>query len=213
MATLVFDYDGTLHDSTFIYLPAFRMVERRLMLEGAVGSQAVEDAKVLSWIGLSPPQMWADFMPGWAWQQAEPYSKEIGAHMIRATKGGKARWYPGVAETLETLKNRGHRLMLLSNCTDAYMGAHRQAFPIDRYFESVHCSQNFQVPSKKEILRELFSQGVQDLVMIGDRQTDMEAGRAMGALTVGCTYGFGREGELKESQRLVDAPVEWLDIL
>lgn len=212
MATLIFDYDGTLHDSTHIYLPAFYKVHQQLIADGLIADTKIDETRVKSWIGLSPKQMWSDFMPHWTWQKAKPYSKEIGHQMVCAIKAGKARWYPGVEEALETLKKGGHRLILLSNCSDAYMHAHRQVFPIDVYFESVYCSQNGNTSPKKEVLRKIFPKGIQDLVMIGDRKTDIDAGRAMGALTIGCTYGFGKEKELEESHFSIDSPKECLCI-
>jgi len=43
-------------------------------------------------------------------------------------------------------------------------------------------------------------------VVIGDRVHDVEAGRAAGARTVGCLWGFGEPGELSEADWLAGEP-------
>jgi phosphoglycolate phosphatase-like HAD superfamily hydrolase len=44
--------------------------------------------------------------------------------------------------------------------------------------------------------------------VIGDRHDDVEAGRANGALTIGCAYGFGAPGEIAGADAIVRSAAE-----
>ena len=41
-------------------------------------------------------------------------------------------------------------------------------------------------------------------VVVGDRGSDIAAGRAAGLRTVGCLYGFGRRADLEEADRVIE---------
>ena len=48
-------------------------------------------------------------------------------------------------------------------------------------------------------------------VMVGDTALDIEAGRANGVRTIGCTWGYGSRDELVQAgaDELVDSPAAW----
>jgi len=48
------------------------------------------------------------------------------------------------------------------------------------------------------------TRGCDQTVVVGDRIHDIEAGRAAGAYTVGCLYGFGDPRELDEADWQVE---------
>lgn len=53
------------------------------------------------------------------------------------------------------------------------------------------------------------------LIMVGDTPTDVVAGKRVGARTVGCLYGFGKEEELRgaDPDELVQTPAELASLL
>ena len=57
MVNLLFDYDGTLHDSLQIYAPAFQMAYDRLAGQGYVEPRVWRKEQIRQWIGLSPAEM------------------------------------------------------------------------------------------------------------------------------------------------------------
>lgn len=67
------------------------------------------------------------------WQIGKTASGIIGEHMLAIIESS-ARLFPRALDTLETLNNRGLVLVLISNCSEAYLNAHNKAFKLDRYF-------------------------------------------------------------------------------
>lgn len=54
MTGLLFDYDGTLHESLRLYAPAMQAVYDRLVDRGLAPPRQLTDREVRTWIGLPP---------------------------------------------------------------------------------------------------------------------------------------------------------------
>ena len=108
MANLIFDYDGTLHESLYIYAPAFRLGYAQLVKKGLAPARDFSDTEISRWLGYSSKDMWESFMPELPQSEKDSCSKRIGDEMVRLTLAGKARLYPGTETTLRQLKAAGH---------------------------------------------------------------------------------------------------------
>ena len=56
--TVIFDYDGTLHNSTRIYADAFRQVYDRMVYDGVAPKRQFTDDEITIWLGYSAQDMW-----------------------------------------------------------------------------------------------------------------------------------------------------------
>ena len=66
------------------------------------------------------------------------------------------------------------------------------------------CSDEYDFIPKHEILAIIKDKYPKEMVIIGDRKQDMEAGKKNDIYTIGCTYGFALKGELDGADILVD---------
>lgn len=220
---MVFDYDGTLHDSIVLYAPAFRKAFSFLV---DVAPQAVidqgypldkfwEDQAISQWLGYSKTEMWQNFMPHLRDDLKIQASRMIGDAMLELIEAGHAKLYQGVLETLSYLKKQDYTLLFLSNCSTAYMEAHKAYFQLDTYFDAFYCAGQYPKKSKAEILSyvlktdyardgELDDEAIVGYV-IGDRRQDVESAVQNGFLMIGCPYGYACEGELSEADHMIDA--------
>ena len=82
---LLFDYDGTLHDSSATYLPAFRKTLAWLEEHGYDVDREYSDEQIGYWLGFSAKDMWNSFAPELDDAVKETCSKMIGAEMRRLT--------------------------------------------------------------------------------------------------------------------------------
>lgn len=127
--------------------------------------------------------------------------------------------YPGVPELLRELRALGLRTAVLSNKPD---GASNELvsrlFPEHR-FDRIRGGRA-GVPLKPDptsafgLLAELGAHPT-DTVFLGDTDTDMQTGRQAGVFTVGATWGYRDEGELRASgaQHIIHHPLELLEML
>ncbi|MBR7056212.1 MAG: HAD family hydrolase [Oscillospiraceae bacterium] len=207
--TLIFDYDGTLHDTAAPYGVAVREAAAWLTEQGCPPERELTDAALSRYLGMTAQEMWTDFMPGLDEGVRQEASAMIGRSMIRQVLGRQSRLYPGIPEALDALRKSGHRLLILSNCARSYMDAQREAFGLDRWFSGYFCAGDYGFRPKEEvfsILREAFPDRA--YCMIGDRASDLRVALVHGLPSVGCAYGFGNDAELAEAKVRVRAPAE-----
>lgn len=197
MLNLVFDYDGTLHNSIEIYAPAFRLAYKELVEKGFAEPRDYSDKEISYWLGFSAAEMWHTFMPTLEASQKQNASMRIGKEMIGLIKEGKAKLYPHALEILEQLKIKGYNLIFLSNCKRAYMEAHIEAFQLEQYFTEFYCSEDYGFIPKYEIFNVIKTRYTGDFIIIGDRFQDMEIAQKYQLESIGCLYGFGDENELE----------------
>lgn len=208
MANLLFDYDGTLHDSLAIYAPAVRETYDALAAQGRVPARQWPTEVIRQWIGLPPAQMWERFLPQLSLRERQEGAARIGVRMLELVREGRARLYDGVPEALSALRRDGHRLLLLSNCPRSYLRAHTAHFGLEQWFDGLYCAEQFGYRPKYAVLPELQEQWPGAFLVIGDRVQDMEMAVRNGLPAVGCRYGYGDEQELSAADLLADTPAD-----
>jgi phosphoglycolate phosphatase len=197
--TIVFDWDGTLHESMHIYKPAFLRAYQSLVDLKAVPNKAWSDDEIKSFLGMNPKDMWAKATPDLSAKLIEQASQMISESMLESITKGEAVLYPHALEILEYLKSKGYHLVYLSNSKLYYMNAMEQAFNLCEYFDIMICSEMYQFLPKKIILERIMSSIKKPFVVIGDRKLDIETGVYNHGSTIGCLYGYGNEDELKDA--------------
>lgn len=202
--TIFFDYDGTLHNSMGIYGIAFRKAYDWLVAKKLAAPKSWADEEIAKWLGYNPKEMWENFMPGLSEDHRNEASALIGSEMNTRILAGQATLYDGALETLSHLKEKGYRLVFISNCRTQYMKNHIEAFQLDAYFEAFFCSEAFDFIPKHEILKGVKERFSEKMVIVGDRFQDMEAGLKNEIYTIGCNYGFGNEMELSVADFRID---------
>ncbi|HEX3075755.1 MAG TPA: HAD family hydrolase [Lachnospiraceae bacterium] len=204
MINLIFDYDGTLHNSIRIYSPAFREVYEYLVTLEVVKSRDWTDEEISVWLGYSSVDMWNTYLPQLPQALKDTCSKRLGELMLQYVNAGKAKLYPHSIEVLETLCDKGYQLIFLSNCKHAYMQAHIEKFQLDRYFINFFCSEDYNFIPKHEIYLEIKQKYGEHAIVIGDRFQDMEISINHGLPSIGCAYGYGKPDELTVATRIAN---------
>lgn len=213
MATIFFDYDGTLHNSMAIYGPSFRAAYAWLVEEGHCPEREFDDVWISQWLGWTAEAMWTTFapdLPSEVWHRA---ADVVGEHMDALTEQGKARLFEGIPEMLDELKDKGYELAFLSNCRSAYCSVHRSQFGLDRWFDAYYCAEDFNDIPKWQIYQKVCDRHSGPQVMVGDRFHDLDVATRAGIPSVGCAYGFGREGELDAASVVAGSPLEIPDLI
>ncbi|MFO8070064.1 MAG: HAD hydrolase-like protein [Alkalibacterium sp.] len=201
--TIILDYDGTLHDSSKIYIPAFMKAYDYLVDHDKAPEKKFQDNEITRFLGYSKKEMWELFMP----HLEEPYKTEasaiIGQTMADKISKHEAYLYPGALDTLAYLSEK-YTLIFLSNCSIDYMESHAEMFDLKEYFTDMYCTEMYDFKkSKKEIVEGLKDKYPADYVVVGDRQQDLKVAELDSTYAIGCSYGFGQEEELKQADILI----------
>ena len=197
--TIIFDWDGTLHESIHIYKPAFLKAYDYLVKNNFLTEYDWQDFEIASFLGMNPIEMWESFTPKLSNEVITNASSIISEEMLHLIKSNKARLYDGALDVLNELKKAGYYLVYLSNSKIYYMEAMIEAFKLDQYFDLFKCSEMYDYIPKPKILTHIKSSLPQNMLMIGDRKTDIDTGLENNAYTIGCLYGYGSNEELNHS--------------
>ncbi len=210
--TLFFDYDGTLHDSLKIYARAFQKAYGYLVKQGLAPDREWSGKEISYWLGFNAKDMWQNFMPDLGTELRQYCSSLIGREMREQIEQGEPVLYEGALETLSYLKQKGYYLVFISNCNFYYLESHRKLFHLDKYFDQMICSEEYEFLPKQEIISFIKNKYLEKMAIIGDRKQDMDAGKKNGLYTIGCQYGYAFNGELDGADIYIDSIKELVNI-
>jgi phosphoglycolate phosphatase len=203
---IVFDFDGTLADTWRDIATALNRA-----LEEA-GLSPLRGPEVRRWIGEGVGPLIERCAPrAWSSPKLERLHARFREHYdalcLETTEP-----YPGIVECLEALA--GERLAIASNKPGRFLERVLVGLGLKRYFEVVVPGDALEVrkPDPRvlaHIVRSMPAE-VGEVWMVGDSSVDVEMGRAFGARTVGCVWGFRGAEELRSAgaEVLVSSPAE-----
>lgn len=230
MGTVVFDMDGTLVDSEELAIRASEDGLREYWARRGLAPIVPPRAVLRSLIGLPSIEYFAGLLPEERRTDAAELRTLVARREVERLAAGEGRLYPGAWDALVALRACGWRLALVSNCGRIYLDANLRFLRLGEIMDVALCLDHF--PSKTENVRQAVARlgpvpataglpaeapparrAGRDAFMVGDRAADIEAGRANGLRTIGCTYGFGTRAELAAADRLIASPAELAEAL
>ena len=207
-ATIIFDFDGTLHDSMVIYRRALQMGYDVLVERGEAAPRRLTDDVMMANIGLTSQEAWGIMCPELSWDVAQHAAVRMGQVMDELLDSGPARLVDGVPEMLQQVVDEGHTPVFLSNCRNAYRDAVRCAFGFDRWFDHYYTAEQFDSAPKEVIFETIRQEVPGPYLVVGDRDKDVALAEAHGLPCIGCTYGYAMPGELDSATLLAHSPQE-----
>ena len=201
---LVFDLDGTLVDSVMDLRAALNEVLRER------GHRALSRAEVKHMIGEGVPALVARALAASGADPAEaPMALPRFLEIYEANPTQLSRPYPGVPETLATLRRRGYRTAICTNKPQQATLAVMQGLDLLPLFDGVAGGDRFPVrkPHPGHLLRLIAELGARPeaSAMIGDNENDAAAAHSAAVPLVLVRYGYARvEPESLMADALLD---------
>ena len=191
--TIAFDLDGTLVDSA----PDMHGAANRTLARSGRGDISL--AQTRTFIG--------DGVPRFVERAVEATGPSLSGDTLAAVIADfiadyeenasvLTQPYPGVVETLEALKARGHRMAICTNKPQTASDNLLRDLDLARFFELVGAGDRYPVrkPDPGHLLGLLDELDVApaDAIMVGDNENDAETARAAGVRFVLVPYGYAR---------------------
>ena len=216
-ALIAFDLDGVLYSSEPFLGEAYREAIARVNARRPGSFARVPTTReVLDHVGWPVSMIIARLFP-----DSDPVALDLLYAETRHTIGtrvarGDGILFPGVPETLASLRTAGYRLAVASNGRRQYVVTVLDANRIAEYFEALIAADDLPARDKGEILRaylERHGLTPAEIVLVGDRSSDVEAAAAVGCPFVGCDYGHGYRHEIEGHGPLVSSFAELRSLL
>ncbi|MDG3062562.1 HAD hydrolase-like protein [Lacticaseibacillus casei] len=197
MATLFFDFDGTVADSEAGIVAGLKyMVQDR-------GLRPLDNSAYVQFIG---PAL-VDMLPK-VWPELDDVEvkRAIDAfhHYYEEEGLYQAKLYPKFLDTMTELKQQGDQLYIASAKPETMLHRLVKHFSLDQYFAGAYGASDDEQTrvTKTDVLAYALKATQTDpavSVMIGDRANDMTGGLDNHVQLLGVTYGFGSAKELQDA--------------
>ena len=204
---VLFDLDGTVVDSGGIILASMRHATQTVL-----GREFTDDELLANVGGPGLEAQMAAFGPGDTAELVRVYR----AHNepLHETLEG----FDGIGATLEALRERGHRLGIVTAKRRATVDLAFARLPLAHLFETIvggdETERHKPDPAPRRLALERLGAEARDAAYVGDSPYDMQAARAGGLHAIGVTWGgIHARDALGDAEVIVDRAEELLDVV
>lgn len=206
--TLAFDIDGTIFSSEEIILDCYQQSIGNFIQKSGKELTIPTREQIMEQVGKPVKIIFKNLMPVLAEIERDSISASVLELLCQSIERGGGLFYVGVADTIIALKNKGYRLVVASNGRLPYIETILKTARIDSYFEPIITLDNEIIVSKGDILVEYqkkYQIPTEEIIMIGDRQSDEHAAQKIGCRFIYCAYGHAPVGEISSYTAKIDA--------
>lgn len=181
----IFDWDGTLIDSTGKIIRCMREAINTLQLEDR------SDHEVKQIIGLGLPEAIRQLFPDISDADLQRLRELYSANYVEADQT-PCEFYPGVMAALDTLRGDGHHLSVATGKSRRGLNRVLGNLEMVDYFDASRCADETASKPHPLMLHQLLKElqvRPEEAVMIGDTEFDLEMANNAGIDGIGVSYG------------------------
>ena len=202
---LIFDFDGTIADTFNLYIDVMRKIYREYNFKYIDDDdielcRAMTSKEIIQYLGISPLQI------------------PMIAHRIRGDftqRMKEQKIFTGVDSVLESLKQEGHKLFILSSNSEENINIFLGLNNITQ-FDAVFSKSS--IFGKSGIIKKIINKNkfiADDVYYIGDETRDIEAAKKINIKSIAVTWGYNNRKALldKNPDYIIDKPQQLLALL
>ena len=209
--SIIFDFDGTLHNTIKIYYPAFSSGVEFLRNHGFARDFELSEKNVAKFLGEKPNFAYDLIAKGADEKLKREVMALVGKKMDENIKNGLGELYDDSIKVLEDL-SEDYDLYILSNCRESYLDTALDVYGIKKYFKKYFAAETYAFIPKDEIIKKERNNIKEEIIFVGDRHHDMEAARINNLKSIFCSYGFGSYEEGKDANYKISSIGEILKL-
>jgi len=188
---VVFDWDGTLMDSTHDIVAAIQAASRDLGLPVPTSGEARQV------IGLPLGPALQQAVPALRPEQQPQFINRYRQHYL--TRDPQLRLFDGIAPLLDELRQRDVQLAVATGKSRAGLNRALAATGLTRHFATTRCSDETHGKPHPAMLHEIMDElmvDAQNVIMVGDTTHDLQMAQNARVNSLAVTYGAHSESEL-----------------
>lgn len=203
---IAFDIDGTIYDAANIIEESFeRAVDIFISRNRGMNLKSPTKAEIRNTLGLTLKDIFITLFP----EVDEPgrgmLSIICNDELVKMIRDKKGELIKGADEIIPELHSAGYKMLVASNGAKEYCEAILDTYGLLGYFSEPFLYPGEEHENKTEVVRHYLENisDVKNMVMIGDRFTDLEAARENLIPFIGCAFGHAGIEEIKDEKHLV----------
>jgi phosphoglycolate phosphatase len=178
---VIFDVDGTLHNTFAWWAPVIRAGVARFAEQNGMEIELPNVREAEAVVGMKDAGVWAPFLPEGHKDRWFDLRSVVLPMEVEEVSRGVDYLFAGIRLMLPHLREIGVKVALASNCRTEYMDAMMNGQGLKALSDWQFCLDSPGVESKTDMLaRAQEVSGAQKVVMVGDREPDHEAALAHG---------------------------------
>ncbi len=190
----IFDFDGTLMDTSSVILSTIKATIKEMGLP----DKTEEECRSI--IGIRTDEAGRYLYPDLDISNVE-FAKVFRANYERLQKDAQEKPFPGVIETLKSLKKDGYRLAVASSRRLASLNDYLDKLGIKDWFDMIvgadSVTKGKPNPEPVVTILKALNWNADETLVVGDADVDIMMGNAAGCTTCAVTYGNGSIASLK----------------
>lgn len=194
---IIFDFDGTLADTTATILSTYRMAIKEM----GAGERTDEECRAT--IGLPLKEGFRQLYPDFPDARLDACVNTYHTIFIENKRRLVPQLYPGVKETLEALAKLGVRMSVASSRNRESLIEFCDENDITRYFSLILGADDVARakpdPEPVEMTMRRLGRSAGATLVVGDMPVDVAMGSGAGCRTVGVTYGNSAPQDLSDA--------------
>ncbi len=190
---IVFDWDGTLVDSTG------RIVDSMQRAASDVGLASISDFAVQNIIGLGLPEALETLWPGIDGEQRQRMTEVYARYFVADSEVSMA-FFAGADSLLHNLKVSGRQLAVATGKSRRGLDRMLDEHDVRHWFAATRCADETESKPAPRMLNELLQQlsvPAERALMVGDTTYDLDMASAAGVAAVAMTHGAHDEEVLR----------------
>ena len=184
---IIFDLDGTLWDSSEQLVAPWNAVARRY---GEKRVLTGEDIRAV--MGKTADEIGQLLMPSVPSEMRGQIVRECCSEELSYLKRTGGILFPCLRETLNSLREMGYLLAVVSNCESGYIEVFMDYHGLAKFFDDYECIGNTRLPKADNIRLIVERNRIDKAVYVGDTQGDCDSADKAGVKFIYAAYGFGR---------------------
>ncbi|MCM1449579.1 MAG: HAD family hydrolase [Clostridiales bacterium] len=197
MKNYIFDFDGTLMDTSEVILSTIKSTVKELKLP----EKSVDEYKSI--IGIRTDEAGRYLYPELDISNKD-FARTFRANYDRLKRNALEKTFPGVIDTLTILKAKGHSLAIASSRRLSSLYDYLDGLHIREWFDMVVGADSVTKgkPNPEPVITILnaLDWNAHDTLVVGDADVDIIMGNSAGCHTCAVTYGNGAVSSLKAAR-------------
>jgi phosphoglycolate phosphatase len=192
------DIDGTVFSSEEIIYPVYKESIEAWAASRHVQLATPEKDRIMLEIGKPVKKIFQNLFPQLSEDDRDLLSDSVLRLLCEKIAAGAGEYYPEVKKTIETIVSRGGKILVASNGRRPYIEAILNYAGVLQHVLHPTYIDGVKIFTKSDIMRHYMTLGItkEQIVMVGDRLSDLEAAQAIDCDFAWCAYGHAPAGEI-----------------